>query len=332
MHLLSNNEEGISKSRYVVAIGDANLDIAVTSIFPVRQHVTLPCKGVHYKSGGGPRNVAENLARLGCDTRLISVFGDDRYGHELMQATRQAGVDIQSSRVCPERVTGIYLIINNPDGENYCTIGDPSNVEALTPEWLETQHALLQNAALIVANPTLSPDALAWLMNHQHACPIFMDTVSFHYAERIAPYLSQIHTLKPNRAEASQLSGLPFASRKDAPAIAQWFHHAGVAHIILSMGEYGLYYSDGEQADWLAPLPVAPIVNVTGAGDALMAGLAYGHLNALPFVDSVHFALASAALTLTTEENNHPNLSADLVRELLQNTASTRISPSGQIY
>jgi len=317
MESLLDVDANFGESSYVVVIGDANMDISATSTVPVRQDTTLICHGVHYKCGGGPRNVAENLARLGCDTRLISVFGDDIHGHDLVAATREAGVDLSASRIGAERSTGVYLIINNDNGENFCTIGDPSNVDLLTPEWLESQSALLRRAKLLVANTTLSADSLTWLMLHHQDCPIFMDTVGIHYAQRVAPFLSQIHTLKPNRAAASLLSGLPFTSREDAPAITRWFHRAGVEQVILSLGEYGLYYSNGEQADWMAPLEV-PVVNVTGAGDALMAGLAYGYLNDLSFVDSVKFAQAAAALTLTTHGNNHPDLSRAAIIELLQ--------------
>lgn len=304
------------RNNYAVVIGDANVDIAATARFAIRQDSALPCNGVMYKRGGGPRNVAENLARLGCDTRLISVFGDDIQGQELMRATAATGVDLSHALVSATHATGTYLIVNQANGENFCTIGDPSNVAALTPDWLRDKRTLLQDAALIITNATLTEETLTWLFANHGDCPVYLDTIGGSYAERIRPWLSSIHTLKPNRAEASLLSGLPFASREDAVAIAQWFHAAGVRQVVLSLGEYGLYFSNGQFADWMAPLPVK-VVNVTGAGDALLAGLAYGRLTGLDSIATMRFALGCAAMTLTTHENNHPELSPQTVQALL---------------
>ncbi|WP_169449828.1 PfkB family carbohydrate kinase [Paludibacterium yongneupense] len=117
------------------------------------------------------------------------------------------------------------------------------------------------------------------------------------------------------------LPGRPFGSREHAPAVAEWFHRAGVVRIVLSLGAYGVYYSSDGEAGWMDALPV-DVVSVNGAGDALMAGLAYGFLHAIPFVDTVRFALACAAMTLTCHDNCHPHLSAAAVGALLQRTAA----------
>ncbi len=303
---------------HVLVIGDSHVDIACTqhTAGPMRPNgSTRGC--VRYKRGGVARNSAENLALLGCICHLISVFGDDEQGRELMAATQLAGVDLSHCLVVSDATTATCLILNDHAGEMFFMMGDPGIVERLTPDWLATKSELFGNAALIVANTDLSEDALAWLFACHGDCPLFFDTVNDSVADRIRPWLRQVHTLKPNRREASLLSGLPFNSREEAPAVANWFHRAGVRHVILSLGAHGLYYSDGRQSGWMAPLPV-DVIDVTGAGDALMAGLAYGYLHDLPFADSVAFGNACAALTLTTQANNHPELSAASVHALLR--------------
>jgi pseudouridine kinase len=307
---------GGEKNPYVVVIGDATMDVMATATSPIRPYASHQCMGVYQKRGGSARNVAENLARLDCKPRLISAFGDDTQGRSLMDLTYQAGVDLSGSLVVPHMTTAGVVIVNDTHGENFCMIGDDSITAALTPEWLASQESLLQNAALIVANTRMSEEALAWLFTHHGELPIFVDTLCMDVAERIRPWLSRVHTIKPNRAEAHNLSGLPFSIRAHAPAIADWFIQQGVSQVVLSLGEFGLYFSDGDQADWLEALPVT-VVDVTGAGDALMAGLAYGWLNALSFSDTANFAIGCAALTLTTRDNNHPQLSRAAVQGIL---------------
>ncbi|VTR57632.1 Pseudouridine kinase [Serratia fonticola] len=66
---------------------------------------------------------------------------------------------------------------------------------------------------------------------------------------------------------------MKISQASDAPAVAQWFHHQGVQRLALSMGSHGVYFSEVDgQHGWSAPLPTQ-VVNVTGAGDAMMAGL-----------------------------------------------------------
>jgi len=312
---------------YVLALGDANMDITGTPSVQMRPCAAHP-GAIRAKRGGCARNAAENLARLGCDSRLLSVFGDDANGRALLQATAAAGVDLAASLVLPATPSSTSLIVYDAEGELFCSVGDIGIVGQLTPERLHAQAALIRGAELIVANTVLSVDALSWLFNHCGDRPLFIDTVDGFLAPRILPWLACVDTLKPNRAEASQLSGLPFGSREHAAPIADWFHHAGVRRVVLSLGQYGLYYSDGDLAGWLPPLPV-DVVNVSGAGDALMAGLAYGRLEGMAFADSVRFGLGCAALTLGGEDNNHPALSPSAVRLLLQRAATPRTGAPG---
>lgn len=292
------------------------MDIMATAATSVRPYASHQCNGVYHKPGGGARNTAENLVRLGCDTRLISTFGDDLPGRGLMDSVGLTGINISASLLVPNHATAAVVIVNDHKGEHFCMIGDDSISTALTPEWLQTKQALLQDASLIVTNTHMSEAALEWLFTHHSSQPIFIDTANIHRVERIRPWLRQVHTIKCNRGEAHLLSGLPFGTREHAPAVAAWFNQQGISQVILSLGEYGLYYSNGEQAGWMMPIPVE-VVDVTGAGDALMAGLAYGWLNALSFTDTVRFALGCAALTLTTPENNHPELSPAAVLGIL---------------
>ncbi|MBV8046865.1 MAG: kinase [Paludibacterium sp.] len=304
-----------SDLRYAVIIGDANMDISATSSISMRTNGPHPCPAVIYKPGGGPRNIAESLALLGCKTYLISALGDDANGRDLAAVTQKAGVDLSATRICEGQATGCYLIVNDCSGENCCTVGNIAITNLITPQWLERYTELLHNAAAIVINTTLSRETLAWLLTHHGDQPIFVDTVGAHYCPRLDPWLARIHTLKPNRLEASKLSGLPLASRDQAPDVANWFHRAGVNQVVLSLGSYGFYYSNGMEAHWM-DAPTVNVINVTGAGDALLAGFVYGWLKELPWPEVARFAKACAALTLMTDMNVHPELSPRVAEEL----------------
>lgn len=123
--------------RFIVVVGDASMDIARTARLPMLPHATC-CAGsaVRFKPGGSARNVAENLARLGWETRLLSVFGNDPPGLAVRTATRRARVDISASLICADRTTTHCMVVSDHAGENFCCIGDTSIAGMLTPEWV----------------------------------------------------------------------------------------------------------------------------------------------------------------------------------------------------
>jgi pseudouridine kinase len=73
-------------------------------------------------------------------------------------------------------------------------------------ESLSASRDVLSRARVVVADCNLSDEALDELTSS--AATLFVDTVSAAKAARLRPYLSRVHTVKPNRAEVSALTGL----------------------------------------------------------------------------------------------------------------------------
>lgn len=304
----------LADTPYVVLLGGANMDIRGSSSSCLRQGDSNPGR-VSCSPGGVARNIAENLARLGADCRLISAVGDDLYGRALLESTQHAGVDVRPVLLLPDAATSTYLSLHGPDGDMSIAINDMEILERLSAARLAPQRELLRHAGLIVADANLSAEALAWVFAEAGNTPVFIDTVSAFKAERIRPWLGQIHTLKPNRLEATTLSGLPLDQASHAPAVADWFHQQGVVQIILSLAGDGVYYSSAAAQGW-SPAPAVEIINTTGAGDALMAGLAWGWLQQQTLDETVQFAQACAALTLGCAATNNPTLSLAAVQHM----------------
>ena len=71
--------------------------------------------------------------------------------------------------------------------------------------------------------------------------------------------------------------------------VAAWFHQHGLNRLVLSMGGDGVYYSEiSGESGWSASIKTN-VINVTGAGDAMMAGLASCWVDGMPFAESVRF-------------------------------------------
>jgi len=74
---------------YVVVIGGANMDICGTSHDNLLLGDSNRARCAPRPVGVG-RNIAENLARLGSDTRLLTAVGNDQYGHHLLEVSQRA--------------------------------------------------------------------------------------------------------------------------------------------------------------------------------------------------------------------------------------------------
>ena len=73
---------------YAVVIGGVNIDIVgypYSKLIPQDSNIG----GVKLSLGGVGRNIAENLVRLGVDTKLISILGDDIYGKKILDEAKK---------------------------------------------------------------------------------------------------------------------------------------------------------------------------------------------------------------------------------------------------
>lgn len=315
----------LAEQRYAVIIGGANMDICGTAYAPLRPGDSNP-GSIQCSPGGAARNIAENLGRLGVTCYLISLVGDDLYGKSLLEITQRAGVDIRACQIMPQTSTSTYLSLHGPDGDMTLAMNDMESLTKLTPDYLLGHRELLRHAGVIIIDANLAPETLAWLFTHYANLPLFVDPVSAFKAERLRPWLQHIHTLKPNHIEASTLSGIPLTGPDDAPTVATWFHEQGIQRVVLSLAAHGLYYSEREgEAGWRPP-PKVNVINTTGAGDALMAGLAYRWLADDSFADSLHFALGCAALTLMSSSTNNTMLSPLTVTQWLTHSLTQSVT------
>lgn len=324
-HIMSLAQKGhilgkgyvLADRRFVLVLGGANLDISATTERALTAADSNPGR-IRCAPGGVARNVAENLARLGHDTRLLSAVGDDSSGRSLLEATQKAGVDVQGCWVFAGEATSTYVSLHGPAGDLEVAVNDMRILERITPDKLAVHAERVRHAAVLVVDCNLSEDALTWLFANHASTPVFVDAVSAFKCQRIRRWLAQVHTLKLNRQEAQALCGFTLQTDADIERAGRWLHTQGVQRVLLSLGARGVYWSDRDGGRGWHGVVTGDVVNVTGAGDALMAGLVHGFVNQQTLAEAIPFALACAALTATSEQANHPSLSVVSVAQLLR--------------
>lgn len=325
-HIMHLTDKGIIKGRgyvlsetpFAVAIGGANVDIHGAPNAELRTNDSNPGT-VRTSPGGVARNVAENLARLGADCRLITAVGNDSHGELLLQHGRDAGIDMRHVARLDSPGTSTYLSVLDDSGDMHVAVSDMSIADRLDADRLRPHETMLKQAAVIVIDTNLPDDALAYLTDRFAGHALLADTVSTAKAVRIKPYLSAIHTLKPSLIEAESLAGMKARTDRQLSALAKWFHDNGVLQLFITLGGRGVFYSAAGTQGIETSNTDRRVANAGGAGDAFLAGLAYAKLEQWPLVKSLRFALAAANVTLSHDGTGNPALSLATVNREYRN-------------
>ncbi|MBT5849165.1 MAG: hypothetical protein HOH36_01895 [Acidimicrobiaceae bacterium] len=302
---------------YVCVVGGANVDIEGRVLKTLLPGDSNP--GTVIRSPGGVgRNIAENLARLDVPTHLITALGRDDNGMWLHDLTAASGVELADSVWSDLAPTATYLSVLDSSGEMAVAVNDMAVMGSLDVAALDARSDTLEHAAAVVMDCNLASETIGHLATTHTGIPLFVDPVSVAKAVRVAPHLASVHTLKPNRAEAAMLSGVEISGERSLKTAANALLDAGVRHVVISLAGDGVFFANAETSGTLTP-PLQDIASVTGAGDALMAGLVHAHLANLDFEDAVRFALAASVLSAASESPVATDFSAESIQRIINN-------------
>ena len=295
---------------YAVVVGGVNVDIGGRSNAPLIAADSNPGT-VNVSLGGVGRNIAHNLSLMGADVRLMAAYGDDMHGQQVASSCASLGIDLTHALKVPGGTTSTYLYLTDEKGEMALAVSDMSICEKVTPEYLNENLALLQNARVIVADANIPGESLKFLAENCVA-PLFIDPVSTTKAEKIRPILGKIHTLKPNRMEAELLSGIPIHNEADLEKAAQKLLSTGLKRVFISLGSDGVYAACHEGSLHMDNIP-GTMVNTTGCGASAMAAIVWAYMEGLDLPSSARAGLAAGSITMESAQTINPSMSAEAI-------------------
>jgi pseudouridine kinase len=302
----------------VLIIGASSLDVKGRALTPL-VNGTSNQGFVRSSLGGGARNTAENLARLGVPTVLLSAVGADGSGKRLMTQTADSGVDTRHVLIDPDGRTGTYVAILDHQGVLEVSIDDMGILEKITPRYINDRRRLFREARMIVIDANLSPATLktVFRLARKYRVPICANPISTHLAPRLRPYLDQLYLITPNQAEAEALLERgPIEGRDEAIAAAKQLVARGVEIAVITLAEMGACYATSNESGHAPALDI-DIVDFTGAGDALGAAIIFGLLEEMPMDEAIRLGVSAAALALQSRETVCCDLSLERLYDQL---------------
>lgn len=297
-------------SKRMICIGGAVLDRKYHARKDLIFGTSNPVDG-HRSFGGVARNVAENLVRLGVDISFVSIVGDDETGRSLVRHLRDLGADVSQVITTTERPTAEYAAILDLNNDLVLGIADMEIFDLFSPSYLDRFWPHLASANWVFIDCNLPAATMAALMSRKQGArfKLAVDTVSSPKSARLPKDLSGIDLLFTNHDEANTMLGITDADKRLKPKeAAAALRAAGASEVIVTMGAHGFAVATEGGVATMRSVP-ARAVDITGAGDAMIAGTMYKVLSGDPVLDAARTGALLATLTTESESSVHPDLS-----------------------
>jgi len=265
--------------------------------------------------GGKGANQACAAGKLGesrVRIRMIGRVGYDVFADHLKASLAAAGVDVSAVHAARSQPTGVALIWVDRAGQNSIVVAPGAN-HALAEQEVEGMRAVLRGArfALFQLETPLKTVAAALKLAREEgvrtmldpapAQPLSSGRVSDRGEDTDAfRALGCVDILTPNETEACILLGRhpERITPAEAPQFARALLAMGPVSVVLKLGEYGCFFSDGTR-ELHVPGFTVEAVDTTAAGDTFNAALAVALAEDQPLTQSLRFANAAAAISVT---------------------------------
>ena len=300
--------------RTVACIGAAHIDRKATAAGPIVPGSSNPVTML-VGAGGVARNVAENLARLGLSVTMVSRVGHDREGDAVLDSLGEAGIGFDLVTRSVGSPTATYTALLDKTGDLAIGLADMGIYDELTVDVLEPLLPRLEDIPVWFIDCNLPAESLRFLLRRKPKdCKIYVDCVSVAKTARLQGILGGIDTLFANADEASYLSQFPIRAPLDVCEAGYRLMCNGVGSVVITRGQEAAFVASPFDYDFFLPPPV-DVSEVTGAGDALIAGVIFGRIAGHDMAEAMSLGLACAASAVETNETVNPALSADMVIE-----------------
>jgi pseudouridine kinase len=302
-----------------VVVGGANVDVKARSTRPPILGSSNP--GTTRSSPGGVgRNIADNLARLGTPVALVAHIGEDEAGERLLRATADVGVDT-GPVVRGPFPTGAYTAVLDHAGELVVAVSEMTGTDALGVSDVREREAVVAGAALVVVDGNLPATVAAATLDIATAAgvPVVVDPVSAPKAARLRPVLQgrTLRALTPDRGELAALTGIDTATEADLLRAVAAVHARGCELVWVRLGAGGSLLSVGDGRPARFPAAPGPVLDVTGAGDAMLAAFVHSLLRGDDPVTAAHHGHAAAGLTVATADTVRADLTPAVLADAL---------------
>ena len=262
--------------------------------------------------GGKGCNQAIAIARLGGKVNFISKIGRDDYGQLALNTLNQNKIDTSTIIQSQDQQTGVAgIMIDKKTGKNAINVivGAPST---LTIDEVNKNIDKIKNSKIFLTQLEIPKDVTLYSLKIAKENKVLTILNPAPASKISKEFFNYIDYFTPNETEAEFYTGIKITNEKKAKEASTKLLNIGLKKVIITLGEKGLFYSDGKEEIYLKATSVKAI-DTTGAGDAFNGGLAYALSQNKSIKDSLNLANQIAGLsTLKLGAGNAMPILSDL--------------------
>ena len=248
--------------------------------------------------GGKGCNQAVAIARLGGKVNFISKIGKDAYGKLALETLKKNNINTENIIQDEKLQTGVAgILVDKQSGKNAINVivGAPNSLKISE---INNQINLIKSSKIFLTQLEIPKDVTLHCLKtaKENGCLTILNPAPA--SEISKEFYSYIDYFTPNETEAEFYTGIKITNEKEAKQAADKLINLGIKKIIITLGEKGLFYSDGQEEIHLKASSVKAI-DTTGAGDAFNGALAFSLSKGKPIKACLELANKAAGLSTT---------------------------------
>ncbi|WP_172300330.1 ribokinase [Pseudoruegeria sp. HB172150] len=248
--------------------------------------------------GGKGSNQAVAAARAGGRVQFMTRLGQDAFADIALSVWNEAGI-IPVIEQDPDSYTGAaYIFVEEASGDNAIIIC-PGVAETIDRDFVETRANLISGADVFMTQLEQPVDAgfRALEVAREGGTTTILNPAPA--ANLPDGMLALCDYVTPNESEAEALTGVSVRNPEEARAAAAKLLSLGAGAAIITLGENGVLFHDGERTEHVPAFHAGKVVETTGAGDAFNGAFAAALVEGVEPVEAVRFGCACAAISVT---------------------------------
>lgn len=287
----------------VLCIGHSVVDVILKDVHKsdARRSDRRIADDIVIQPGGDALNQAVFLGKSSKRVGLFTITGKDEAAALINRYVARHHVERVEEETSSIGKTIISLVDVAANGQRSITIDKQCTTEGLCrPDRWIASTAFLSYASFFGDDnlDAIAPELLE-VAKKQGVCTVADVTGGGMYSDGpISACYAFLDFFVPSIGEAMSLTGID--DKRAWQDIAEWFLLRGCTNVIIKLGPEGCYVANIQESRHCPPFPVENIVDTTGAGDNFVGGLLYGLASGRGLSDSIDFAQAAAAISLSS--------------------------------
>ena len=262
---------------------------------------------IKYFHGGVARNIAEDVAKLGEDSILVSLVDDSGVAADVIKHLKAVNVETNYVKATKKGM-GTWMAVFDNKGELCASISKRPELLPICDILASDEEQIFEDAAGILLEIDIDEQIVDLTMRlaEKYDIPVYAVISNMTIAKERIDYIKKTTCFFCNRLEAGiffDKKTLALSPQEMLDMLKPELKKMKMQAMVITMDSDGAVYATAEGEAGICPALPITVVDTTGAGDAFFAGTSVGLLRRLSLAEACRLGTEAAASVLSTKEN-----------------------------